>query len=188
CVCVISGGPGSGKSLQCERMEDRFGLRHVTLGDLLCAELQSHSDRGRHLQDVLERGEPLPEDTLLELLCEAVASSVRQGKGVVISGFPRDLRRVEEYEAKVGEPSAVLLLSCSADTMSSRLQSRGRSGSTSQPALDRDDALHRRAESFCSDSQAVASHYEGKRLLHTIDAERSPDEVFAQICQAMETF
>ncbi|TKS79567.1 Adenylate kinase isoenzyme 5 [Collichthys lucidus] len=171
-----------------EEEEIGFGLRHVTLGDLLCAELQSHSDRGRHLQDVLERGEQLPEDTLLELLCEAVASSVRQGKGVVISSFPRDLRRVEEYEAKVGEPSAVLLLSCSADTMSSRLQSRGRSTSTFHPALDRDDALHRRAESFCSDSQAVASHYEGKRLLHTIDAERSPDEVFAQICQAMETF
>ncbi|XP_019109144.2 adenylate kinase isoenzyme 5 [Larimichthys crocea] len=187
-VIFMMGGPGSGKSLQCERMEDRFGLRHVTLGDLLCAELQSHSDRGRHLQDVLERGEQLPEDTLLELLCEAVASSVRQGKGVVVSSFPRDLRRVEEYEAKVGEPSAVLLLSCSADTMSSRLQSRGRSTSTFHPALDRDDALHRRAESFCSDSQAVASHYEGKRLLHTIDAERSPDEVFAQICQAMETF
>lgn len=44
------------------------------------------------------------QDALLELLCEAVASSVRQGKGVVVSGFPRDLRRVEEYEAKVRAP------------------------------------------------------------------------------------
>uniref|UniRef100_A0A671U242 Adenylate kinase isoenzyme 5 n=1 Tax=Sparus aurata TaxID=8175 RepID=A0A671U242_SPAAU len=169
-------GPASGKSLQCERMEERFGLRRVALGDLLCSELQSHSDRGRHLRDVLERGEQLPEDSLLELLCEAVASSVRQGKGVVVSGFPRDLRGAEEYEAKVGEPSAVLLMSCSADIMSSRLQ------------CHRDDVLHRRVESFCSDSQAVASHYEGKRLLHMIDAERTPEEVFAQICQVMETF
>uniref|UniRef100_A0A8P4GPF7 Adenylate kinase isoenzyme 5 n=1 Tax=Dicentrarchus labrax TaxID=13489 RepID=A0A8P4GPF7_DICLA len=183
-VIFMMGGPGSGKSLQCERMEERFGLRRVTPGDLLCAELQSNSVRGRHLRDVLERGEQLPEDTLLELLCDAVALSVRQGKGLVISGFPRDLRRAEEYEAKVGEPSAVFLLSCSADTMSGRLQCRGRSATTS----DRDGVLHRRAESFCSDSQAVASHYEGKRLLHTIDAERSPEEVFAQICQAMETF
>ncbi|XP_076600544.1 adenylate kinase isoenzyme 5 [Chaetodon auriga] len=185
-VIFMMGGPASGKSLQCERMEERFGLRCVTLGDLLCTELQSHSDRGRHLRDVLERGEQLPEDTLLELLCEAVASSVRQGKGLVISGFPRDLRQAEEYEAKVGEPSAVLLLSCSADTMSSRLQSCGRPAF--RPASDTDGVLHRRAESFCSDSQEVASHYEGKRLLHTIDAERSPEEVFAQICQAMEAF
>lgn len=41
------------------------------------------------------------QDTPLELLCEAVELSVRQGKGLVISGFPRDLRRAEEYEAKV---------------------------------------------------------------------------------------
>ncbi|KAM6919899.1 adenylate kinase isoenzyme 5 isoform 1-T1 [Lycodopsis pacificus] len=187
-VIFMMGGPGSGKSLQCERMEERFGLRHVALGDLLCNELQSHGDRGRHLRDVLERGEQLPEDTLLELLCDAVAAAVRQGKGLAVSGFLRDLRRVEEYEARMGEPSAVLLLSCSADTMSSRLQCRVRSTSGLHPASDRDGVLHRRAESFRSDSQAVAAHYERRKLLHTVDAERSPDEVFAQICQAMETF
>lgn len=61
-LCVsVSGGPGSGKALQCERMEERFGLRRVTLGDLLCSELQSNNDRGRYLRDALERGEQLPE-------------------------------------------------------------------------------------------------------------------------------
>lgn len=62
CVCAwaCTGGPGSGKSLQCERMEQRFGLRRVNLTELLCAELQCHSDRGHHLQDILERGEQLP--------------------------------------------------------------------------------------------------------------------------------
>ncbi|XP_029308785.1 adenylate kinase isoenzyme 5 isoform X2 [Cottoperca gobio] len=187
-VIFMMGGPGSGRSLQCERMEERFGLRRVALGDLLCNELQSHGDRGRHLRDVLERGEQLPEDTLLELLCDTVAASVRRGKGLVICGFLRDLKRAEEYEAKMGEPSAVLLLSCSADIMSGRLQCRRRSTAGLPPAADRDGVLHRRAESFCSDSQAVAAHYESKKLLHTVDAERPPDEVFAQICQAMETF
>lgn len=60
-LCALSGGPGSGKAVQCERMEERFGQRRVTVGDLLCNELQSHSDRGRYLRDVLERGEQLPE-------------------------------------------------------------------------------------------------------------------------------
>ncbi|KAM8850478.1 adenylate kinase isoenzyme 5 [Spinachia spinachia] len=188
-VIFMMGGPGSGKSLQCERMEERFGLRHVSLGDLLCNELQSHGNRGRFLRDVLERGEQLPEDTLLELLCDAVAAAARQGKGIVISGFPGDLRRVEAYEAKMGEPGAVLLLSCSADTMSSRLRCRGGSSTSGLlPASDRDGVLHRRAEGFCGASRAVAAHYGCRKLLHTVDAERSPDEVFAQICQAMETF
>lgn len=64
----------------------------------------------------------------------------------------------------MGEPGAVLLLSCSADTMSSRLQCRGRSTSS----LHRDGVLHRRAESFCGASQAVAAHYERRKLLHTV--------------------
>ncbi|XP_062259804.1 adenylate kinase isoenzyme 5 [Platichthys flesus] len=188
-VIFMIGGPGSGKSVQCQRMEERLGLRHMTLGDLLCAELQTRSSRGRHLQDVLERGEQLPKDVLLELLCEAVASSgqQRQGKGLVISSFPRDLRQAEEYEAKMGEPSAVLLLTCSPDTMSSRVGCRGTSGSGLHPGSEREDATHRAADSFCTHSQAVAAHYQHKRLLHTVDAERSPDEVFAQIIQALDS-
>lgn len=43
------------------------------------------------------------QDTLLELLCDAVASSGRQGKGLVVSGFPRDLKQAEEYEAKASD-------------------------------------------------------------------------------------
>uniref|UniRef100_A0A8C6LJ57 Adenylate kinase isoenzyme 5 n=1 Tax=Nothobranchius furzeri TaxID=105023 RepID=A0A8C6LJ57_NOTFU len=159
-----AGGPGSGKALQSERMEERYGLRRVTLSDLLCSELQHHSERGRNLRDILERGEKLPEDTLLELLCDSVASSVQRGKGLVVSGFPRDLKQVEEYEAKMGEPNVVLLLSCSPETMSSRLQHRGRSLSAS----DSENILHRRVESFFSDSQVVTSHYERKMLLHTV--------------------
>ncbi|MEQ2286630.1 hypothetical protein AMECASPLE_004311, partial [Ameca splendens] len=182
-VIFMMGGPGSGKALQCERMEERFGLRHITLGELLCSELQCHSERGRHLWDVLERGEKLPEETLLELLIDAVASSVQQGRGMVVSGFPRDLRQAEEYEAKMGEPSAVVLLSCSPETMYSRLQSRGRCSSSS----DRENALQKRAQSFCSDAQAIIAHYERKTLLHTIDAEQLPHEVFAQICHAIES-
>ncbi|XP_029971313.1 adenylate kinase isoenzyme 5 [Salarias fasciatus] len=188
-VIFMMGGPGSGKAVQCERMEEKLGLRRIALGDLLCNELQSHSERGRHLRDVLERGEQLPEGALLELLCEAVASSVRQGKGVVVTGFPRELRQAEDYEAKMGEPGAVLLLSCSADTMSSRLQCRGRPpGPPDPPGPPGPPAdLQRRLDSFGSDSQAVAAHYQRKRLLHTIDAERPPDEVWAQICQSVES-
>ncbi|KAM3866159.1 adenylate kinase isoenzyme 1-like [Diretmus argenteus] len=187
-VIFMMGGPGSGKALQCERMEERFGLRRVTLADLLCNELQLHSDRGRHLRDVLERGEQLPEDALVELLCEAVAAAVRQGKGLVISGFPRDLRQAEEYEAKMGDPSAVLLLDCSSDIMSRRRQYCGHASSSSSGGhLDRDGASDRRAESFSSDSHPAVAHYERTKLLHRIDAERSPEEVFAQICQVMDS-
>ncbi|KAM6948370.1 adenylate kinase isoenzyme 5 [Aplochiton taeniatus] len=191
-VIFMMGGPGSGKAVQCEKMEDRFGLRRVTPGDMLCNQLQSHSERGHYLRDILERGEQLPEDTLVELLCEAVATAGRQGKGLLVSGFPRDLRQAVEYEAKMEEPSAVLLLECSADTMSRRLQCHRRPSSLGfHPDRERDRdrgcSLGRIQEDFCSHSQPVVSHYECRGILHKIDGEKTPDEVFAQICQAMDS-
>lgn len=178
-VVFLMGGPGSGKSLQSERMEERFGVRRLTVGDLLCHELQTHSSRGRHLRDTLERGEPLPQESVLELLCEAVSSSVRMGKSSVICGFPRDVRQAQGYEDKLEEPSLVLLLSCSPETMSQR-GLRGGTGS------DRETEREKSIDQFVRESRAVTQHYERKSLLRTIDAERSPDEVFAQICQSLE--
>ncbi|XP_061879274.1 adenylate kinase isoenzyme 5 isoform X1 [Entelurus aequoreus] len=180
-VIFLMGAPGSGKTVQCERMEDKLGLRGVALADLLCNEMQAPTDRGRHLRDALQRGESLPEAAMLDVLCEAVAALSRQGRGVVVSGFPADEQQAQQYEAKMGEPAAVFLLSCSAHILSARLQSRQISAS------ERDGAPYGREDSFWGDAQPVLDHYDRNHLLHTIDAERSPDEVFAQICQVMET-
>ncbi|XP_072544473.1 adenylate kinase isoenzyme 5 [Salminus brasiliensis] len=183
-VIFVIGGPGSGKALQCEKIEEQYGLKRLCPGDILCSELQSHSERGRFLRDVLERGEQLPEDTLLDLLCESMESTVRHGKGFLVSGFPRDQRQAEEYEAKMGQPSVVLLLECCADTMNQRLQQRTCSSLRSREARDRD--THRRVDSFCSTVTPVIHHYEHKGILHRIDAEQPPDEVFELICLALD--
>lgn len=68
----------------------------------------------------------------------------------------------------MGEPSAVLLLRCSADTMSSRTRSSSVSQLASEPDGAGDGGMLQRAESFISNSQAVAAHYEDKRLLYTV--------------------
>lgn len=66
CACsTVLGGPGSGKALHCEKIEERYGLRRLCLGDIMCTELQSHSERGRLLRDMLERGQQLPEVWIL---------------------------------------------------------------------------------------------------------------------------
>lgn len=78
CVWCV-GGPGSGKALQSERLEERLGLRRVSPGDVLCSELQSHSERGRRLRDALERGETLPEVRHLPSLHCATHTKPRLG-------------------------------------------------------------------------------------------------------------
>ncbi|XP_060729809.1 adenylate kinase isoenzyme 5 [Tachysurus vachellii] len=184
-VIFVIGGPGSGKALQCEKMEERYGLKRLCPGDMLCTELQSHSERGRFLRDLLETGRQLPEDTLLDLLCESMESTVRQGKGFLVIGFPRDLRQAEDYDAKMGQPSTVLLLDCSASTMTRRLQQRTLSSLRPTDGSHREARL--RVDSFCDGVTPVASHYDSLGLLHKIDAEQPPDEVFEQICLLLDS-
>ncbi|XP_036410556.1 adenylate kinase isoenzyme 5 [Megalops cyprinoides] len=184
-IIFVIGGPGSGKGLQCEKLEERFGLRILSPWELLRSEMQADGERGRFIRDVLERGEQLPMDTLMELLGEAMAAAPYHGKGLVMDGFPRDVRQAEEFEAKIGEPSLVLLLECSADTMSRRLLQRAGQGLRAEGARD---AVRKRLESFGSTCEQVAAHYERRRLLHKIDAERPPDEVFQLICRALDFY
>uniref|UniRef100_A0A9J8B3L2 Adenylate kinase 5 n=1 Tax=Cyprinus carpio carpio TaxID=630221 RepID=A0A9J8B3L2_CYPCA len=184
-VIFVIGGPGSGKALQSEKIEERYSLKRLCPGDILCSELQSHSERGQFLRDLLERGEQLPEDTLLDLLCEAMASTVRQGKGYLVTGFPKNVKQAQEYEAKMGQPDIVLFLECSADIMTQRLQQRATCSLHTKEARDRD--TRRRVDGFCSLVNPVVSHYEHREVLHKIDAEQPPEDVFEQICLVLDS-
>uniref|UniRef100_A0A672L9R5 Adenylate kinase isoenzyme 5 n=1 Tax=Sinocyclocheilus grahami TaxID=75366 RepID=A0A672L9R5_SINGR len=167
------------------KIEERYSLKRLCPGDILCSELQSHSERGRFLRDLLERGEQLPEDTLLDLLCEAMASTVRQGKGFLVTGFPKNVKQAQEYEAKMGQPDIVLFLECSADIMSRRLQQRATCSLHTKEARERDTRC--RVDAFCSLVNPVVSHYEHSEVLHKIDAEQPPEDVFEQICLVLDS-
>uniref|UniRef100_A0A9J7XCA4 Adenylate kinase isoenzyme 5 n=1 Tax=Cyprinus carpio carpio TaxID=630221 RepID=A0A9J7XCA4_CYPCA len=170
-VIFVIGGPGSGKALQSEKIEERYSLKRLCPGDILCSELQSYSERGRFLRDLLERGEQLPEDTLLDLLCEAMTSTVRQGKGFLVTGFPKNVKQAQEYEAKMAQPDIVLFLECSADIMSRRLQQRATCSLHTKEARDRD--TRSRVDGFCSLVNPLVSHYEHREVLHKVGMDKS---------------
>uniref|UniRef100_A0A9J8C5V1 Adenylate kinase isoenzyme 5 n=2 Tax=Cyprinus carpio TaxID=7962 RepID=A0A9J8C5V1_CYPCA len=173
------------QALQSEKIEERYSLKRLCPGDILCSELQSYSERGRFLRDLLERGEQLPEDTLLDLLCEAMTSTVRQGKGFLVTGFPKNVKQAQEYEAKMAQPDIVLFLECSADIMSRRLQQRATCSLHTKEARDRD--TRSRVDGFCSLVNPLVSHYEHREVLHKIDAEQPPEDVFEQICLVLDS-
>uniref|UniRef100_A0A3Q3ECP7 Adenylate kinase 5 n=1 Tax=Hippocampus comes TaxID=109280 RepID=A0A3Q3ECP7_HIPCM len=159
-VIFLMGAAGSGKRAQCERMEDKLGLRALTLADVLCSEMQTPGDRGRHLRDVLQRGEPLPE--------------VSQGRGGL--RLPRRPETGSAVRGQGGYASPVFLYgymvnrNCSTQTLTSRLQSRRSSASSMVSAPDKDGAPCWRADSFWADVEPLVEHYDGKKLLHTVSA------------------
>ncbi|XP_043316865.1 adenylate kinase isoenzyme 5 isoform X2 [Cervus canadensis] len=180
----MGGGPGSGKGTQCGKLVEKYGFTHLSTGELLRKELSSESERSKLIRGIMERGELVPSGIILELLKETMVASLSNTKGFLIDGYPREVKQGEEFGRRIGDPHLVICMDCSADTMTNRLLQRSRS---SPQADDNTTTIAKRLETYYRASIPVVAYYETKTQLHKINAEGTPEEVFLQLCTAIDS-
>ncbi|XP_023607579.1 adenylate kinase isoenzyme 5 [Myotis lucifugus] len=182
-IIFMIGGPGSGKGTQCAKLVEKYGFTHLSTGELLRHELSSDSERSKLIRDTMERGDLVPSGILLELLREAMAASLGHTTGFLIDGYPREVKQGEEFGRRIGDPHLVICMDCSADTMTNRLRQR----SQSSPGASSAAAVAKRLEAYHRASIPVIAYYETKTRLQKINAEGTPEEVFLQLCTAIDS-
>nr|XP_015096195.1 adenylate kinase isoenzyme 5 isoform X3 [Vicugna pacos] len=183
-IIFIIGGPGSGKGTQCEKLVEKYGFTRLSTGELLRNELSSESERSRLIRDAVERGELVPSGVILELLREAMVAGLRGTKGFLIDGYPREVKQAEGFGRRIGDPHLVICMDCSADTMTNRLLQKSRG---SARADDSTATIAKRLETYYRASIPVVAYYETRTQLHKINAEGTPEEVFLQLCTAIDS-
>nr|KAF6283027.1 adenylate kinase 1 [Pipistrellus kuhlii] len=99
-IIFVVGGPGSGKGTQCEKIVQKYGYTHLSTGDLLRAEVSSGSARGKMLSEIMEKGQLVPLETVLDMLRDAMMAVVETSKGFLIDGYPREVQQGEEFERR----------------------------------------------------------------------------------------
>lgn len=99
-VVFVVGGPGSGKGTQCEKIAHKYGYVHLSSGDLLREEVKSGSERGKHLNDLMEKGVLVPNQIVLDMIKEAMIMH-KSRNGYLIDGYPRELNQAIEFENHV---------------------------------------------------------------------------------------
>uniref|UniRef100_A0A452DIS4 Adenylate kinase isoenzyme 5 n=1 Tax=Bos taurus TaxID=9913 RepID=A0A452DIS4_BOVIN len=181
---TMGGGPGSGKGTQCGKLAEKYGFTHLSTDELLQNELSSESGRSKLIRDIMERGELVPSGIILELLKEAMVASLSNTKGFLIDGYPREVKQGEEFGRRIGDPHLVICMDCSADTMTNRLLQRSRN---SPQADDNTTTIAKCLETYYRASIPVVAYYETKTQLHKINAEGTPEEVFLQLCTAIDS-
>jgi len=180
---LILGPQGSGKGTQAKRIAAAYGAPHVATGDILRAAVSNGSEFGKQVRPILERGDLVPDDLMIELIRERLADE----DTFVLDGFPRTVAQAEALDAmldEIGKPlDAVILLRVSDEVATERLHRRaveeGRSDDTSEVISNRLRLYHELTE-------LVVDRYQLAGIEVIVDGEQSMDDVFASVQDALE--
>ncbi|KAM3727803.1 Adenylate kinase isoenzyme [Dirofilaria immitis] len=175
-IFFVVGGPGSGKGTQCDKIVAKYGLTHLSSGDLLRAEVKSGSPRGSELNKLMENGQLVPLEVVLDLVKEAMLQAIAKGsKGFLIDGYPREVKQGEQFEDEIQPAKLVLFFDVSEDTLIKRCLHRAE---TSGRIDDNIDTIKKRLHTYVTATAPVIGYYEKHGKLVKIPSEGTVDEIF----------
>jgi len=179
---LILGPQGSGKGTQAKRMASSRGGVHVATGDILRAAAAEGSELGRRIEPILERGDLVPDDLMIDLIRERLADA----DAFVLDGFPRTLPQAEALDAmlaEIGKPlDAVILLQVGDDVATGRLQARS---AAEGRADDAPAAIRNRLRLYHELTEPLVGRYREDGMLIAVDGGGSVEKVGADIEDAL---
>lgn len=183
-IFFIVGGPGSGKGTQCDKIVEKYGLTHLSSGDLLRADVKSGSPRGEQLNKMMQNGELVPLEVVLDLIKEAMLEAIKKGsKGFLIDGYPREVKQGEQFESEIQPAKSVLFFDVSEDTLVKRCLHRAQ---TSGRVDDNIDTIKKRLHTYTTATAPVVDYYQKKGKLVKIPSEGTVDEIFKVVVEHLD--
>jgi adenylate kinase len=184
---VIFGAPGSGKGTQSDKLIEKYGLEHISTGDVLRAEIKKGTELGKTAQQFIDNGQLIPDDLMVNILASVYDSFGREHKGVIFDGFPRTIPQAEALKKMLAERgdqiAAMLELDVPEDELMSRLIKRGQ---MSGRADDNEETIKKRLVVYHSQTQPLIEWYKNEGLHYHIDGLGSLDRIFADICVVVD--
>jgi len=184
---VLFGPPGSGKGTQSEKIVERFGLIHLSTGNLLRKEISDKTPLGLEAKNFIDKGQLVPDEVVIGMIDTCLVNHP-EAKGFLFDGFPRTIAQAEALDKllalKKTSISKVLALEVSEDELVRRLLERGK---TSGRTDDNDEAvIRKRFAVYKGETEPVAHYYKQQNKLDRIPGEGSIDDIFQKLSSAIE--
>ena len=183
---VIFGAPGSGKGTQSERIVEKYGINHISTGDVLRAEIKNGTELGKTAKGYIDEGQLIPDELMIDILA-SVFDSFEDSKGVIFDGFPRTIAQAEALKkmlAERGQDVTVMVdLEVPEDELMTRLIKRGKD---SGRADDNEETIKKRLHVYHSQTAPLIDWYKNEKKYQHINGLGTMDGIFADICEAVD--
>jgi adenylate kinase len=174
---VIFGAPGSGKGTQSAKLTEKYGLRHLSTGDILRGEIKADTELGRLADSYMSKGHLVPDELVIDIL-DGLVGKRRDVKGFIFDGFPRTLAQGdalgEMLKKHGGNVDAVVSLNVNKEELIGRLLQRGRKD-------DNRETIESRLTVYHAQTEPLKEYYRERGVLRNIEGVGSVDEIFASI-------
>ncbi len=184
---VIFGAPGSGKGTQSERLIDRYGLHHISTGELLRDHITRGTELGRVADSFISKGNLIPDELMLDIL-EHELDAHPEAKGVIFDGFPRTIPQAEALnkilEKRGTRVHGVVGLEVPEEELTDRLIKRGIASGRSD---DNAATIAKRLEVYRRQTEPLKAYYSERNAYHPVKGSGSVDDIFNDITAIVDT-
>ena len=184
---IIFGAPGSGKGTQSDKLIAKYGLNHISTGDVLRAEIKNGTELGKTAQQYIDQGQLIPDDLMISILASVYDGFGRGHKGVIFDGFPRTIPQAEALKKMLSERgdkvAAMLELDVPEDELMKRLVLRGQQ---SGRADDNEETIKKRLTVYHQQTMPLIEWYKQEGLHHHIDGLGELERIFGDICSVID--
>ena len=183
---VIFGAPGSGKGTQSERIVAKYGVHHISTGDVLRAEIKNGTELGKTAKGYIDQGQLIPDSLMIDILA-GVLDSFKDSKGVIFDGFPRTIAQAEALKKMLAERnqavSIMLDLEVPEDELMTRLLLRGQQ---SGRADDNEETIKKRLTVYHNQTSPLIDWYKQEGLYCHINGLGELERITGDICEAID--
>lgn len=184
---IIFGAPGSGKGTYSEDIQKRYGMGHISTGDVLRAEIKAGTELGKTAQQLIDKGQLVPDELMIEILAKKYDEQ-EPGKGVIFDGFPRTIPQAEALKKMLAERGHemgnMIELVVDEDTLMERLLRRAKEQGR---ADDNEETIKARFDVYHKQTEPLAEWFEKEGIRNVFVWKGDKDTMVKEITDFLDT-
>jgi adenylate kinase len=185
---VLFGPPGAGKGTQSQNLIQRYGLVHLSTGDLLRSQIAQGTELGLQAKKLMDAGELVPDAVVIGMIESQLAGN-KDAAGFIFDGFPRTIPQavaldelMQRYDTGI---SCMIALEVTENELVKRLLERGKT--PGRPDDQNEELIRRRVVEYNTKTAQVASYYAEQDKFHAVNGIGAIDDIFQQLCSLIDS-